>query len=163
MCQTTQRKMDGKVSQKVFPFSLKTKYFKVKTFANYSLGEVKEKKLNSDLSENGAPAKNNRGSGRAGRGRHRSRGSALARSRSAPRDGIIDYTDFIAPVFTTGLADYGAQDSPFVTPIVGMAVGGVGLSHVPTNIALLVPAPLQLHSKPVGDASVVKDLVRKQV
>ena len=130
------------------------------------LGEVKEKKLNGEMPESGVPSRNNRASGlgRSGRGRHRSRGNALGRSRSAPRgDGIIEYSDFMAPIFSAGLADYGTQDSPFVTPYVGMAIGGVGLGHVPTNVALLVPAALQPHSKSVGDASVVKDLVRKQV
>ncbi|EFX64864.1 hypothetical protein DAPPUDRAFT_304229 [Daphnia pulex] len=130
-------------------------------------GEVKEKRLNGETVESGAPQRNNRGMsgpGRAGRGRHRSRGNALGRSRSTQHgDGIIEYSDFMAPIFSAGLADYGTQDSPFVTPFVGMAVGGVGLGHVPTNVALLVPAALQPHSKAVGDASVVKDLVRKQV
>ncbi|KAK4019727.1 hypothetical protein OUZ56_001736 [Daphnia magna] len=130
-------------------------------------GEVKERRINGDQQESGGPQRNNRGmsgSGRAGRGRHRSRGNALGRSRSAPHgDGIMEYSDFMAPIFSAGLADYGTQDSPFVTPFVGMAVGGVGLGHVPTNVALLVPAVLQPHTKSVGDASVVKDLVRKQV
>ena len=128
---------------------------------------MRDKKLNGELSDHVIPTRNNRGvsgSSRSGRGRHRSRGNALGRSRSAPRgDGIIEYSDFMAPIFSAGLANYGTQDSPFVTPFVGMAVGGVGLGHVPTNVALLVPAALQPHSKAVGDASVVKDLVRKQV
>ena len=85
-------------------------------------------------------------------------------------------TDFAAPIFSTGLADYGSQESAFVTPFVGMAIGGVGLSHVPTKVALLVPAAAvangygsaaahgqQQHPKVTGDVSVVKDLVRKQV
>lgn len=131
------------------------------------LGDIKDKKLNGEVSDNIIPTRNNRGvsgSGRSSRGRHRSRGNALGRSRSAPRgDGIIEYSDFMAPIFSAGLANYGTQDSPFVTPFVGLAVGGVGLGHVPSNVALLVPAALQPHTKAVGDASVVKDLVRKQV
>lgn len=85
-------------------------------------------------------------------------------------------TEFGAPVFANGLADYGSQESAFVTPFVSMAVGGVGLSHVPTNVALLVPAAAvangygsaaaaqqQQHPKVSGDVTVIKDLVRKQV
>ena len=75
-----------------------------------------------------------------------------------------EYPEFVTPIFAAGLANYGAQDSPFVTPFVGMAIGGLGLAHVPTNVALLVPSTMQASSKsPVSDGNALKDLVRKQV
>jgi len=124
----------------------------------------------------GGNGKNNRSSGRPGRGRHRSRGANGAgrfRSSQLIRGDMEYVTDFASPIFSAGLADYGSQESAFVTPYVGLAVGGVGLSHVPSNVALIVPASVaangynaaasQPHIKPIGDAVVVKDLVRKQV
>lgn len=109
-------------------------------------------------------AKSSKGS-RSGRGRHRSRGNASSRSRSLTRgEGMPEYADFIAPIFAAGLANYGAQDSPFVTPFVGVTIGGLGLAHVPTNVAILVPSAVHAPSKsPVTDVNAVKDLVRKQV
>lgn len=75
-----------------------------------------------------------------------------------------EYPEFVTPIFAAGLANYGAQDSPFVTPFVGMAIGGLGLAHVPTNVALLVPSALHASSKSTAtDANAVKGLVRKQV
>ena len=67
------------------------------------------------------------------------------------------------PSFTTGLADYGTQDSAFVTPFVGLAVGGVGLAHVP-NVAMLIPSSGYSQQQSNGaEVAVIKDLVRKQV
>lgn len=132
-------------------------------------GPAKDKK--NGTPEPSGQGKNNRNSNRSSRGRHRSRGGPLSRPRSAPRgpDGaIIEYTDFAAPIFSAGLADYGTQDSAFVTPFVGVAVGGVGLGHVHTNATHIMPTngftPVsQPLPKPAGDAVVVKDLVRRQV
>lgn len=150
-------------------------------------GSAKEKKASINGTSDGGSAtpasataasggKNNRGSGRPGRGRHRSRGAnGAGRSRSAQsaRGDMEFMTDFVAPIFSAGLADYGSQDSAFVTPYVGQAIGGVGLGHVISNVALLIPASTttngygnvahQPHAKAGGDAVVVKELVRKQV
>lgn len=102
--------------------------------------EAKDKKAAADSENSSSVAKSSKGS-RSGRGRHRSRGNASSRSRSLTRgEGMPEYADFIAPIFAAGLANYGAQDSPFVTPFVGVTIGGLGLAHVPTNVAILVPS-----------------------
>jgi len=138
-------------------------------------GLMKDRKLSNGTSEFGVSVKGNRTgsaaingiSARSGRGRHRSRGNAAGRSRSAPRgDGSLgsEFSDFIAPFLSTGLADYGTQDSAFVTPFVGLAVGGMGLGHVPNVTAMLVPTNgFTQPQQPTGDSTVVRDLVKKQV
>lgn len=138
-------------------------------------GSIKDRKISNGTQEFGVLAKGNRSgsaavsgiSSRSGRGRHRSRGNAAGRSRSAPRgDGSLgsEFSDFIAPFLSTGLADYGTQDSAFVTPFVGLGVGGLGLGHVPNVTAMLVPTNGFAQSQqPAGDPTVVRDLVKKQV
>jgi len=139
-------------------------------------GSIKDRKMSNGTQEFGIAIKGNRGSSamnggggginsRSGRGRHRSRGNAAGRSRSAPRgDGSLgsEFSDFIAPFLSTGLADYGTQDSAFVTPYVGLAVGGMGLGHVPNVATVLVPSN-GFPQQSSADATVIKDLVKKQV
>jgi len=137
-------------------------------------GSIKDKKISNGTTEFGVLAKGNRNgsaaingiNSRSGRGRHRSRGNAAGRSRSAPRgDGSLgsEFSDF-PPFLSTGLADYGTQDSAFVTPFVGLAVGGMGLGHVPNVTAMLVPTNgFANPQQPSGDSTVVRDLVKKQV
>ena len=84
---------------------------------------IKEKKAGNGAADGAAASKGSRaaaaatngvGGSRSSRGRHRARGNAAGRSRSDTRPADLngstsEFPEFVGPMFTTGLADYGTQ------------------------------------------------------